>query len=48
MLEEVCPLSARMVVNQVSMKMENERITALIQKLKEVLAEEEVQKKQEG
>ena len=30
------------------MKMENERITALIQKLKEVLAEEEVQKKQEG
>lgn len=24
-LEEVCPLSARMVVNQVSMKMENER-----------------------
>ena len=29
-LEEVCPLSARMVVNQVSMKMENERITALI------------------
>ena len=38
-LEEVCPLSARMVVNQVSMKMENERITALIQKLKEVLAE---------
>ena len=45
---EVCPLSARMVVNQVSMKMENERITALIQKLKEVLAEEEVQKKQEG
>ena len=47
-LEEVCPLSARMVVDQVSMKMENERITALIQKLKEVLAEEEVQKKQEG
>ena len=29
-LEEVCPLSARMVVNQVSMKMENERITKLI------------------
>lgn len=36
-LEEVCPLSARMVVNQVSMKMENERITNLIRKLKEVL-----------
>ena len=47
-LEEICPLSARMVVNQVSMKMENERITALIQKLKEVLAEEEARKKQEG
>lgn len=33
-LEEVCPLSARMVVNQVSMKMENERITRLIQQLR--------------
>lgn len=33
-LEEVCPLSARMVVNQVSMKMENERITKLIADLK--------------
>ena len=29
-LEEVCPLSARMVVNQVSMKMEDERIRKLI------------------
>ena len=29
-LEEVCPLSARMVVNQVSMKMEDERIHKLI------------------
>lgn len=37
-LEEVCPLSARMVVNQVSMKMENERITKLIRDLKSVLA----------
>lgn len=36
-LEEVCPLSARMVVNEVSMKMENERITKLIRDLKEVL-----------
>lgn len=36
-LEEICPLSARMVVNQVSMKMENERITGLIQALREVL-----------
>lgn len=38
-LEEVCPLSARMVVNQVSMKMENERISELIQKLKQVIKE---------
>ena len=36
-LEEVCPLSARMVVNQVSMKMENERITKIIRDLREVL-----------
>ena len=36
-LEEVCPLSARMIVNQSSMKMENERITTLIRKLKEVM-----------
>ena len=32
-LEEICPLSARMVVNQVSMKMENERIMKLINDL---------------
>ncbi|RDU23030.1 ATP phosphoribosyltransferase [Anaerosacchariphilus polymeriproducens] len=36
-LEEICPLSARMVVNQVSMRMENERITNLIHALKQVL-----------
>ena len=36
-LEEICPLSARMVVNQVSMKMENERIMNLIHNLKTVL-----------
>ena len=36
-LEEVCPLSARMVVNQVSMRMENERITKLIQEPKGAL-----------
>ncbi|MDD6637588.1 MAG: ATP phosphoribosyltransferase [Lachnospiraceae bacterium] len=36
-LEEVCPLSARVVVNQVSMKMENERITKLIRSLKTVI-----------
>ena len=33
-LEEICPLSARMIVNQVSMQMETERIRSLIQKLK--------------
>ncbi len=38
-LEEVCPLSARMVVNQVSMKMEHERITKLIRDLKKVLSD---------
>lgn len=36
-LEEVCPLSARMVVNQVSMKMEKERIMKLIHDLREHL-----------
>lgn len=36
-LEEIMPLSARMVVNQVSMKMEHERITGLIRNLKAVL-----------
>ena len=33
-LEEILPLSARMVVNQVSMKMEHERIAAIIEKLR--------------
>ena len=37
-LEEICTLSARMVVNQVSMKMEQERINKLITDLREVLA----------
>lgn len=36
-LEEVCPLSARIVVNQVSMKRENERITKIIRQMKEIL-----------
>lgn len=40
-LEEVCPLSARMVVNQVSMKMEYDRITKLIADLKGALAIQE-------
>ena len=33
-LEEIIPLSARMVVNQVSMKMEHERIANIIEKLR--------------
>lgn len=33
-LEDICSLSARMIVNQVSMKMENERISSMIEKLK--------------
>ena len=33
-LEEVCPLSARMIVNPVSMRMENERIKSLLMKLR--------------
>ena len=37
-LEEICPLSARIVVNQVSMKMENERINKLIDDVKEYIS----------
>ena len=36
-LEEICDLSARMVVNQVSMKMENERISKIINDLSNIL-----------
>lgn len=36
-LEEICPLSARMIVNQVSMQMETERIRKLISDIKENL-----------
>ena len=38
-LEEVCPLSARMIVNPVSMRMENERIKELLTKLRTILQE---------
>ena len=38
-LEEICPLSARMIVNQVSMKMEYERINKLIHDMKEKIEE---------
>ena len=37
-LEEVCPLSAHMIVNQVSMQMETERIRSMIQKIRAELA----------
>ncbi len=36
-LEEICGLSARVIVNQVSMKRENERVAKLIRDLKELL-----------
>jgi len=38
-LEEICDLSARVVVNQVSMKMENERITELVRQLRVLAAQ---------
>lgn len=39
-LEEVCRLSARMIVNPVSMRMENERVRELIISLRKLLQEE--------
>jgi ATP phosphoribosyltransferase len=36
-LEEICDISARLVVNRVSMKMERERIRDVVEKLKAVL-----------
>lgn len=41
-LEEITDLSARVIVNQVSMKREHERITKMIHDLKAVLQEEKV------
>ncbi|RGY99394.1 ATP phosphoribosyltransferase [Clostridium sp. AM58-1XD] len=40
-LEEVCGLSARIVVNQVSMKRENERITKLLNDLRAEIGKEQ-------
>ena len=37
-LEEICPLSARVVVDEVSMKMEHERITKLVKDLKKIVS----------
>ena len=39
-LEEICPLSARMIVNQVSMQMESQRIGDLIKKLRELVKQQ--------
>ncbi len=36
-LEEICPLSARIVVNQVSLKMEHQRIRELLNNLNELI-----------
>ena len=36
-LDEVCPLSARMIVNPVSMRLENDRIKELLYKLRSIL-----------
>ena len=43
-LEEICPLSARMIVNQVSMQMYADRIKPLIAQLKQELEKEKEQK----
>jgi len=45
-LEEICTLSARMVVNQVSMKTENERITSIIRGFQDLLREDGSQERQ--
>ena len=36
-LEEICPLSARMIVNPVSMQLKNDRIKEIVEQLKEIL-----------
>ena len=39
-LEEVCPLSCRMVVNKVSLKMEHQRILTIVNDLKKLIYEQ--------
>lgn len=39
LLEEICPVSARVVVNRVSMKMEHERIMKIVEGLKNIRGE---------
>lgn len=40
LLEEICPISARMIVNPVSMQMESERIRKILKSLREITEEE--------
>ena len=40
-LEEICPLSARVIVNRVSMKMQHDRIMEVIDKMRKIRKEEE-------
>ena len=47
-LEEVCSLSARMVVNQVSMKTENERITRIIKDFQAILKDSGAHKEEKA
>lgn len=37
-LEEICDISARMIVNQVSMKMEHERISKIIKEIRSIVS----------
>lgn len=39
-LEEICPLSAQVIVNEASMKMQRERITKIVKDLKNTLSNE--------
>ena len=39
-LEEICPLSARVVVNQVSLRMEHERILNILDQLNNLIQNE--------
>jgi len=39
-LEDICPLSARVIVNRVSMKMEHERIMGIIDKIRNLIKED--------
>ena len=36
-LEDICPLSARVIVNRVSMKMEHERIINIIEQIRQLV-----------